>query len=264
MVESIGYKPKVYNVFFSIMIGYLANLTIPRIGEIARAGIISKYERIAFETSFGSIVTERLVDVLMLLIFLVLTAIFGGPTILNYISENSVISQNQLLIFLAIAGIIGLIGIYILVRLTKVDSDSKIAQFIKEKSKGFLDGLKTVIKTDNQLRFWFYSVGIWVLYFLMTYLCFFAFEPTAHLGIRAGLVTFVFGTLGIVFPSPGGLGSYHFMVSQALILFGINSTEAFSFAFIIFFTVVVFCNVFFGLISLLLLPILNAEDASQQ
>ena len=137
----------------------------------------------------------------------------------------------------------------------------KVAQFIKEKSKGFLDGLQTVIKTDHQIRFWFYSIGIWILYFLMTYLCFFAFEPTSHLGLRAGLVTFVFGTLGIVFPSPGGLGSYHFMVSQALILFGINSTEAFSFAFIIFFTVVVFCNVFFGLISLLLLPILNTQDA---
>ena len=262
MVQSIGFQPKVYNVFFSIMIGYLANLTIPRIGEIARAGIITKYEKIAFETSFGTIVTERLVDVLMLLLFLVLTAIFGGPTILQYISENSVVTQNQLLLVMGFGILLFLIGIYVLKRLSEADSQSKIVLFVKEKSKGFLDGLKTVIKTEHKCRFWFYSFGIWILYFLMTYLCFFAFDPTAHLGMKAGLVTFVFGTLGIVFPSPGGLGSYHFMVSQALILFGINSSDAFSFAFIIFFTVVVFCNVFFGLISLLLISFLNSKDAS--
>lgn len=259
MVQSIGFKPKVSNVFFSIMIGYLANLTIPRIGEIARAGVMTKYEKIAFETSFGSIITERLVDVLMLLLFMVLMAIFGGPTIINYIAENSVVTQNQLFIAAGVGFLLFVIGLWVLKKMTEMDSESKFVRFIKEKSTGFLEGLKTVIHTEKKLLFWAYSFGIWILYFLMTYLCFYAFEPTSHLGIKAGLVTFVFGTLGIVFPSPGGLGSYHFMVSQALILFSINSSDAFSFAFIIFFTVVVFCNVFFGLISLLMIQFVNAD-----
>ena len=93
----------------------------------------------------------------------------------------------------------------------------------------------------------------------MTYLCFFAFEPTSHLGPIAGLVVCVFGTLGMVFPSPGGIGSYHLLVSQALIIYGINSADAFSFSNIIFFTLQIFGNILFGAIFFILLPLVNKK-----
>jgi len=88
---------------------------------------------------------------------------------------------------------------------------------------------------------------------------FFSFEPTAHLDAVTGLVTFVFGTLGIVIPTPGGMGSYQYLISEALGLYGIASSDAFSFANILFFSVQLFCNIFLGIITLVVLPIFNAN-----
>ena len=93
----------------------------------------------------------------------------------------------------------------------------------------------------------------------MNYLMFFAFEPTAHLGPIEGLLVFDFGALGIVFPSPGGMGTYHAMIRESLFISGIDRIDGFSFAMILFFTINAFCNVFFGLLGLILLPILNAK-----
>ena len=92
------------------------------------------------------------------------------------------------------------------------------------------------------------------MYYLMTFLCFRAFDPTAHLGPLAGLLVFVFGSLGMIIPTPGGMGSYHALVIAALVLLGINQNDAFSFAMIIFFTINIFGNILFGIIALILLP----------
>jgi len=257
MVNSLGYQPRTVNIFSSIMIGYFANLAIPRIGEFIRAGVISKYDDINFETSFGAIVLERLVDVLMLLIAITLMIILGGPRIMSYLEENSVITTQQI-IYLAIFGLICLgIGIYVYRRLVQAESQNKIVNFIQSKIAGFSDGINSIRTVENKGMFWLYSFGIWIGYFLMTWLAFFSFGPTSDLGPVSGLVSFVFGGLGIVFPSPGGLGSYHFMVSQSLMLYEVNPADAFSFAFILFFTISIFCNVFFGLLSLILLPLFN-------
>ena len=98
-----------------------------------------------------------------------------------------------------------------------------------------------------------------MIHYLMTYWMFFSFEPTAHLTAIDGLIAFDFGALGIVFPSPGGMGTYHAMVVESLKISGVGATEAFSFAMIIFFTINVFCNIFFGILGLVLLPILNNQ-----
>ena len=91
----------------------------------------------------------------------------------------------------------------------------------------------------------------------MTYVAFFAFAPTANLSAVAGLVVFVFGTLGVVFPSPGGMGSYHFLIGEGLALYGVNAADGFSFANIVFFSVQIFCNVLFGLVAFIYLPLYN-------
>ena len=93
----------------------------------------------------------------------------------------------------------------------------------------------------------------------MTYLCFFAFAPTANLGMTAGLVVFVFGTMGMIIPTPGGMGSYHFLIGEGLKIYGISDADGFSFANIIFFSIQIFCNIGFGLIALLVLPWINKK-----
>jgi len=124
---------------------------------------------------------------------------------------------------------------------------------------GFKDGISSMKDVKNKPLLVLYTMGIWVMYYLMTYLCFFAFEPTAHLGPIAGLVVFVFGTLGMVFPSPGGMGSYHLLISNALIIFGINGADAFSFSNIVFFAINIFGNIVIGLLFFILLPLINRD-----
>jgi len=257
LLRVMGYDSKTYNAFGTVMLGYFANLGFPRLGEIVRPASLSKYENIPLEKNIGTIVVERLVDVICLLICIALAVILGGKTMVNYLQENSAIRQTHIIILLAL-GVLGTVAAIFTYRaLLKKNSTNKIFLFVREKISGLVDGLMTIVKVENKFAYILQTIGIWVCYYLMTYLFFFAYMPTEHLGPVAGLVTFVFGSLGIVFPSPGGMGSYHFLISQALILYGVNGFEAFTFANILFFAIVIFCNVLLGLLSLILLPILN-------
>ena len=119
---------------------------------------------------------------------------------------------------------------------------------------GFAEGLRSLQKVENKGILLLHTVTIWLMYFLMTFLCFKSFAPTAHLGPMAGLMIFVFGSLGMIIPTPGGMGSYHALVMAGLALYGIDQNDAFSFTMIIFFTINIFGNVLFGLIALFLLP----------
>jgi len=134
---------------------------------------------------------------------------------------------------------------------------SGLAQKIKRIVLGFWEGVTAVKKVAKPWPFILHSINIWVMYFLMNWFCMWAFEPTAHLGLMAALMVFVFGAFGIVIPSPGGMGSYHFLVMAALALYGIAGTDAFSFANILFFFVNLFGNVLIGIIALIALPIIN-------
>ncbi len=257
LLKVMGYESKTYNAFGTVMLGYFANLGFPRLGEIVRPATLSKYENIPLEKNIGTIVVERVIDVVCLLICIALAIILGGQTMVNYLQENSAISSTQIFILLGL-GVVGFVSsIFIYRSLVKQNSTNKIFLFIQEKITGLVDGLMTILKLEQKFVYILQTIGIWVCYYLMTYLFFYAYVPTEHLGPVAGLVTFVFGSLGIVFPSPGGMGSYHFLISQALILYGVNGFEAFTFANILFFAIVIFCNILLGLISLIMLPILN-------
>jgi uncharacterized membrane protein YbhN (UPF0104 family) len=122
--------------------------------------------------------------------------------------------------------------------------------------KGFWDGIMSVSKLESPALFIFYSVMIWAAYYLMFYSYLPAFGATAHLGFLVALMVFVFGTFGIVIPSPGGMGSYHFLVMAALALYGVNGSDAFSFANFSFFATH-FCNIILGLIAVIFLPMIN-------
>ena len=261
MLKPMGYEISHFNSFATLMVGYFANLGVPRIGEFVRAGMISKYENVPVEKAFATIVVERIVDVIMLLIAIVLGLVFHYEKLWGYISEHLSLSTNSLLIGIAILIGAGLVGLFLLKRILSLDNDKlhPIAKKIKGLIEGFLDGLLSIKDIPQVGMFIFYSIGIWVMYYLMHYLAFFSFEPTSHLGPLDGLLVFDFGSLGVVFPSPGGMGSYHFMIKEALLLFDINTVDGFSFAMISFFTLTIFCTILIGLASLILLPIINQK-----
>jgi uncharacterized protein (TIRG00374 family) len=261
LLEPIAGKTSLVNAFSSIMAAYMVNLGVPRSGEFVRAGLMAKYEDIPAEKVMGTIVTDRVIDVLSLAIAIGLALVFSFQNMYEFFQENSSAESNYtILIVLVGIGIFGLVVLYLIYRYRSRIFQSSLGKKILNIILGFAEGLKTVFRLKNPMVFVFHSVVIWVMYYLMTYLSFFATAPTSHLSPVAGLVVFVFGTLGFVFPAPGGMGSYQYLVSEALTkLYGLTIGDASSFANIVFFAVTIFGNIFFGIISFILLPIYNAR-----
>lgn len=261
LLKPLGYKPRFINAFMAIMISYFANLGIPRLGEVLRASALAKYDNVDIEKGMGTIVTDRIMDIVGLLVVILLAICIEYDTLMTFISDKMSSgdgSSSNVLIYLGILAIAGMTGLYIVIRHTSF-LKSKFGKKILGLVLGFKDGLLSIFSLERPWLFVAHTVGIWVCYYLMTYLAFFAFEPTAHLGASEGLVTFIFGTLGIVFPSPGGMGSYHLFIQEALTIYGVDPSDGFSFANILYFSIQLFCNVVFGLLSLLLLPLINKK-----
>ncbi len=259
LLRPLGYKPRPLNAFLTIMLGYFANLGLPRIGEIVRAGTFSRYEKIPIEKTLGTVVVDRIVDVLSLAIVIALAFLFEFETISHflapYLGGGEKGSSSPLLLYLLGALLLGAALLWLF---RKPLLRSRPGQKILGMMQGFAEGLQSIRHVKKPGLFLFHSLNIWLMYYLMTWLGFLAFNPTAHLGLSPALIVFVAGSLGMVVPSPGGLGSYHLLITAALTgLYGINGPDAFSFANIIFFTIQIGANILLGLIALIILPLIN-------
>ena len=267
LLKPLGYVPKFINSFFTVMLGYFANLALPRIGEVVRAGSLSNYEKIPLDNCVGTVVTDRIMDVISLLIVVGLTFLLEFNTLKEYlVSQMDIYGKIQGLIQNPIIWVLG--GLFLLgAILSFVFKDklmqSKLVQKVVNFAIGIKEGILSIGKLERPGLFILHSINIWLMYYLMTYICFFAFAPTADLGALPALMVFVFGAFGIVIPSPGGLGTFHFLVVQALAIYSIGEDNAFSFAMILFLSIQIFCNIFFGLLALLFLPRINRNYEPQ-
>lgn len=259
LIKPLGYTPRLINSFFCIMIGYFANLGLPRLGEVLRAGTMARYEKIPVEKVMGTVVVDRIIDVISILLVTALAITLEYDKILAKTEEHiSVASKLALLQNLLIWGIpLMLLGLAALWYFRKVLLATRIGQKLMNLAQGFWQGIQTVRQLERPWLFLFHSFLIWFMYYTMTYLNFHAFAPTAHLSMLAALVTFVLGGWGIVIPSPGGMGTYHFLAQLALSIYGVAGDDAFSWANISFFTIQLGGNVAIGLASWLLLPVVN-------
>jgi len=261
LIRPLGYKAGFWNSFFTIMLGYFTNLGIPRIGEFIRAATMSRYENIPTEKLVGTIVIGRVFDFIMLFTAMGLAFLLEFDTLWNYLVTHFDLSakfgglfSGSLIGLLVGIGILGIILFYVFrEKIKSLTLYQKIINILK----GFADGIQSVRKLERPWLFLFHTVNIWVMYFLMTYLAFFAFEPTAHLSPVAGLMIFIFGAFAFVVPAPGGMGAYQFFVTEGLAIYNIESSDAFSFANILFFSLQIGSNILLGLISLIALPIIN-------
>lgn len=263
--EPMGYNPKVKTMFFSVMIMYFANLAFPRLGEVTRCGLLAKYEKIPFHKSFGTVITERVLDTLifMCLFFLMLLSQLG--TIRGYLDKNiypklqgkiaGSFSYN-LLIIVVIGILILLVTLFFLFR--KKISHTRIYISVRDIIIGFLEGLKSLSQIRNPSLFIGYSVAIWVLYFLMLYVIFFCFVETSSLSLGAGLSVLVLGTIGIMV-TPGGIGLYPAIVQETLILYGITNTTGLALGWIAWSAQTLMILIVGG-ISLLLLTFSKSAD----
>lgn len=265
LLRALGYRPKMFNAFSTIMLGYFANMGLPRMGEFVRAGTFARYERLPVDRVMGTIVTDRLFDVIALLIFFALALFFEYDLFSGFLAENAVIPgiggiSGPWVIALGIAGLAAGIRYH---RWLISHLPGSISARIQGVVDGVKEGILSVKKLESPGGFIFHSALIWIMYYCMTWLCFYSFPATSHLGMVAGLTVFVFGSLGMVIPTPGGLGSYHYLVMLALGLYGIGDTESFSFAFILYLSIAVLCNVVFGILALIFLPLYNRKKPGE-
>ncbi len=259
LFKPLGYNPTFQNSFLTIMLGYFANLGLPRMGEVVRAGSLAQYEHIPVEKVMGTVVVDRIVDVLSILLVTATAVILEREKILafadQYVDLGEKFGNSGNLLLIVLATFAAAFGLFFFFR-RRLEGWS-LYQRIAKIVQGFADGVKSIFKLDNPPLFLFHSLFIWVMYYSMTYLCFFSFEPTAHLGPMAGLLVFVFGSWGVVIPSPGGMGTYHFLAQAGLAIYGISGDDGFSWANIAFFSISIGGSVLFGILALILLPILN-------
>lgn len=263
LLRTFGKTPRLSNAFLTINLGYFANLGFPRIGEVVRAATMSRYERISLERVVGTIVVGRSVDVIMLLLITLSALLLGRERLwsraLELVDLGDKLATLQTLA--AVGLVAGVIGLGLVWWKRNALLESKIGAKVLGIVRGFGEGLQTVLRVDRPLVFVLHSINIWVMYVLMTWFVILAFTPTAGLSFEAVLVTFTSGGWGIVIPSPGGMGTYHFLTGEALQLYGVSSLDAFSWSNICFFTINVGCNVLIGLLALLILPQLNRNYA---
>ncbi|SMO66034.1 hypothetical protein SAMN06265379_104143 [Saccharicrinis carchari] len=258
LIEPIEKKTRLSNTFFAVMIGYFANLLIPRMGEISRCGVLSRYENISVSKLIGTVVVERLSDLIMLLFCIALVLGLQFNLVSDFLSENTDFSSFAQL-FTSVWTYVILLSIVLALRLLK-KWFAKTSPYKKLKGlwAKFSEGFLAVKNIKNKWAFVLHTLFIWLMYFFMIYVSFFAFEFTSHLSLIAGLTTFVLGSLGMVAPVQGGMGPWHFMVIATLQMYGIVENEGAAFALIVWSSVNAMI-VLMGLISLIVLPLINRE-----
>ena len=238
MIEPLQYKVSFWNSFYAVNTGYLANFAFPRLGEIIRCGSLSKAEKVPVDKLFGTVILERVIDMVILTVLLFVLVIgrfdYFGNFIKNNIYDPLVGRLNESVggtwILLLIIGSIPLLIIILYFMFRSRLSEIRIVQKTKTFIKGIIDGLKTVYKLKKRWSFVFHSLMIWVCYWLMTYVALFILPETSQLKLIDALFLLVVGTLGWVVPVQGGIGAYHYMVVLGFTLYKIRREPALTYA----------------------------------
>ena len=249
MLNSLGYYPNFINNILSIFVNYLANLGVPRSGEILRATVMQTYEGIPFDKTFGTILAERLVD-LIILFFLVVSFFFLETDILlPYIKDKANMYLNNYKLFFA--GIIFLILIFTIIKIFKNGITKKLSDLIL----GINTGFRSIIKMENKTYYIAHTIFIWSIYLLIFYVMKFSISETELLSFKSLLVSFIFGTISIT-TTNGGIGVYPLSISVGLSFYGIPLETSLAFGWLLW-TSQTIMVILFGLLSFFLLPIVN-------
>tara|TARA_B100000965_G_scaffold362298_1_gene344227 strand:+ start:406 stop:1419 length:1014 start_codon:yes stop_codon:yes gene_type:complete len=255
-IQPLGKTPSFWNSFFCVMIGYVANLALPRLGEVTRPALLGKYEGLPFNKLFGTIVAERVADLLILALIMA-SVIFMELDMLrdmlyNFLSESSDKFSVQNLLILGLVLVVGG-ALFFFLMLAK--SSNPLFVKVRDLIKGIMEGVQSIIKMENKWYFILHTLFIWIMYVGMFAACFYSIEETASVPVSGIMAAFVMGSLAIVFVQ-GGLGVFPIAVMETLMLYGITKTSALAMGWIIW-TSQTLMVIVFGVLSLALIRIFN-------
>lgn len=250
-LKHLGYDVPFKNQFLAVNVSYLMNMFIPRSGEISRALVLKNYNNVPFDKGFGTIIAERIVDLIVLFAMVALIFFLQFDIVKTFILDY--IPQEKITL-LTLVGVLFFAALFTIYRYSKL----KIIISLKEKLSGLKEGVLSVMNMKTKWEFLFYTILIWVSYVLMFWVSIFAFPETSGLSFTAVLTTFVVGSIAIAFTN-NGLGSYPFLVSEILLFYAVTATVGTAFGWVVW-TAQMSFTIVLGLVSLFLLPVLNRKN----
>jgi uncharacterized protein (TIRG00374 family) len=264
LLQPTGHNPKLYNSFFAVMIGYLANLAFPRLGEVSRCTVLVKNEKIPFSTSFGTVITERIIDTLTWFLLLIITIITQFDTLYGFLNNNVIQPLqtkfsgllNNIILIVTLA-LLGVIAISTLIIFRKKILAIPIIKKVLDVLKGFIDGLLSVKKLERPWVFLMHTVFIWLGYILVAYVSLFCMPQTAGSGFSSAIAIIAFATFAVV-ATQGGIGAYPLLVMQVLFLYGVDKISGLAFGWIIW-SAQALQSIIYGFLSMILLSLINKE-----
>lgn len=239
-IDAAGHRVPFWDVYHAMMVGYLANLVLPRLGEVLRCSVLRRTSGVPVQVGVGTMITERIIDVLVLLLLLGATLLLAFDQFWGFASSlftdkyDSLGQHKGTLLGLTGVGIaLLLLTAYLLWRnlesLRQHKAFHKLVAFVR----GMLAGIFSIRRIEHKGAFLMHTVFTWLVYFLTGYLAFFAFPETQHLGLVAGLAVLTFGTFGMAAPVQGGIGVYHVLVQSTLLVYGISKEAGIAYALVV-------------------------------
>ena len=233
-LSPIGERSRISHCVYAVFVSYAASLVIPRIGEFVRCGILMRHDNIDFPKALGTVVTERVVDTVLVLLTVLIVflsqlhvfSVFFDMTGMSIEGTISHFTGTGIFVTIACATGIAVLLFFLFRRLTFIRK-------VRSAFHGLIEGLLSIRNISNVPLYIFYSIGIWVAYFLHYFLTFYCFDFTKDVGFTAGLVSFCVGTIAVIVPTPNGAGPWHFAVKTILVLYGLSASNAIMFALIV-------------------------------
>lgn len=221
LLEPLGYKADTWTCVHSVAFGYLMNDLVPRSGEVARCTLLNRAEKIPVDKLIGTVILERIVDIIMLLIVLMSAVLLNRDEITILFNQVDG-GKGMVLVYVLVAGVVGLIGMLVVLRLFKhIPIVAKVAGFLS----GIGNGLKSVLMLKRKTAFIAYTIGIWGTWLIMTQCMMFALEETQTMTLNDSLFLMAAASLGMIIPTQGGLGAYHYVTMLAFVALGFANTD---------------------------------------
>ena len=233
-LEPVGENPRTSTCVHAVFLSYAASLIIPRIGEITRCGVLRKYDGTSFSKSLGTVVTERIIDSLLVLLITAIVFISQAKVFYNFFAETGTNLTEWACKFTATGYIVtALCAVALFLLLFIIIRKLAIFARFRETIKEIKEGVMSLKDVKNKTLFTLYTLGIWGSYFLHYYITFFCFDFTMGLGLNVALVSFIVGSIAVIVPTPNGMGPWHFAVKTILVLYGVQETNAETFVIIV-------------------------------
>jgi len=262
-LEALGIKISFLNRFAAVMIGYLANLAFPRLGEVSRCAVLARYQKQPFEKLFGTVIAERVVDAVILVVMIITATLLQYPILEDFLNDLSgpIMEKVEGSVVLIVVGVLGVVAAIIGWKFIQ-ESNHKIALLLREKITGLIDGFATLKNMDGQLGFYFHTLLIWGCYVVMFLLTFQSFPETAAVPFGGMLASFVLGGIAIVVVQ-GGLGAYPLAIMSILLLYGVTKDLGYAFGWIVWSAQTIMIIVL-GFVSVIVLPLINKTPATDE